>query len=216
LTTTRSILRYVIILTGLCLSALGTNFALLAGLGTDPWTVFHAGLANYLPLTIGQISQLVGIVIILFSYPLGIRAQIGTFLNMYFFGFFYDMWNRLGLFPAPTSLFIQCLYLVVGVIVLGAGLGLYISAGLGAGPRDGLTLGLHRRLGLSIRFVRSAMELAVLLVGYLIGGPVGIGTLFYALTIGPAMQCSLQLCNHYISPFLAAETEKLAPSSDRV
>lgn len=87
MTKNRTILRYVIILTGLCLCGLGTNFTLLAGLGTDPWSVFHVGLTNYVPLTVGQVTQLVGIIIILLSYPLGIKAQIGTFLNMFFFGF---------------------------------------------------------------------------------------------------------------------------------
>ena len=216
MTKNRTILRYVIILTGLCLCGLGTNFTLLAGLGTDPGSVFHVGLTNYVPLTVGQVTQLVGIIIILLSYPLGIKAQIGTFLNMFFFGFFYDMWNKLALFPEPTTLFSQFFYLAIGVVILGAGLGLYISAGLGAGPRDSLTLGLHRYLGLSVRFVKSAMELAALFCGYLIGGPVGIGTLIFAVAIGPAMQYSLQVCDRYISSLLTEEQEKLTPSSDQV
>jgi uncharacterized membrane protein YczE len=201
-------LRYIIILAGLNLCGLGTYFTLLAGLGTNPWTVFHAGLSHYLPLTIGQVSQVLGIFIIILSYPLGVRARIGTFLNMFFFGFFYDVWAELGLFPEPTSLPAQFLYLLAGVAVLGAGLGLYVSVGLGAGPRDGLTLGLHQRLGLSIRLVRSCIELAALFCGYLIGGPVGIGTLFYALAIGPALQYSLQLCNRYISPLFMPEQKE--------
>jgi len=198
----------------LALCGLGAYLTVLAELGTDPWTVFHMGIGNYIPLTIGQASQVFGLIVIILSLPLGIKPGIGTILNMFFYGFFYDLWDKLGILPPAPSLLVQFLYLLSGIVVLGAGLAVYISAGLGAGPRDGLTLGLHKRFNLSIRLAKSGTELTALTLGYLIGGLAGIGTLIFALTIGPIFQYSLKICDRIITPLFAPEVEVVPQPAD--
>ncbi len=199
---------------GLCLCGLGANFSVLAGLGTDPWTVFHMGISNHLPLTIGQATQVFGLLFIILGLFLGTKPGIGTILNMYFYGYFYDLWDRVGVFPLPSSPCKQYFYLLLGVVILGAGLAIYITAGLGAGPRDGVVLGLRRRLGLSIRLAKSSMEVAALTIGYFIGGIAGIGTLIFALAIGPVLQYALKVCDHFIAPVLTPKAKVIAQAVD--
>jgi len=207
-------MRYPIIIIGLCFCGLGAYLTVLAGLGTDPWTVFHMGISNYLPLTIGQITQVFGLFFIALGFCLGTKPGIGTILNMYFYGLFYDFWDRVAILPFPSSLLVQILYLLAGVVTLGAGLAIYISAGLGAGPRDGVVLGLHNRLGLSIRLAKSSMEVAALTIGYFIGGLAGIGTLFFALAIGPVMQYWLKICQQFLIPLLSPEAKGIPLSAE--
>lgn len=210
----KNIWRYPIIIIGLGLCGLGAHLTVLAELGTDPWTVFHMGVSNHIPLTIGQASQIFGLIIIILSIPLSIKPGIGTILNMFFYGLFYDLWDKLGILPSPSTLVVQFIYLLLGIVVLGAGLAVYISAGLGAGPRDGLTLGLHKRFNLSVRLAKSGTEIAALALGYLIGGLVGIGTLIFALTIGPVLQYSLKICDQLITPLFAPEAEVIPQPMD--
>jgi uncharacterized membrane protein YczE len=153
--------------------------------------VFHEGLTHHLPLTFGQVVILVGAVVLLLWVPLRQRPGIGTVLNVLLVGVAVDV--TLAWLPTPDHLAIQVAFLLLGVVGNGLAGALYIGADLGTGPRDGLWTGLVRRTGRSVRLVRTALELTVLLVGFALGGTVGIGTVVYALVIGPVVQMFLPL-----------------------
>ncbi len=171
----------------------GATMALMveSGLGLDPWDVFHEGLTHHLPLTFGQVVILVGAVVLLLWVPLRQRPGIGTVLNVLLIGVAVDV--TLAWLPTPDHLAAQVTFLMLGVVGNGLAGALYIGADLGTGPRDGLWTGLVRRTGRSVRLVRTALELTVLLVGFALGGTVGIGTVVYALVIGPVVQLFLPL-----------------------
>lgn len=171
----------------------GATMALMveSGLGLDPWDVFHEGLTHHLPLTFGQVVILVGAVVLLLWVPLRQRPGIGTVLNVLLIGVAVDV--TLAWLPTPDHLAVQVTFLMLGVVGNGLAGALYIGADLGTGPRDGLWTGLVRRTGRSVRLVRTALELIVLLVGFALGGTVGIGTVVYALVIGPVVQLFLAL-----------------------
>ncbi|KQP79913.1 hypothetical protein ASF37_02605 [Aeromicrobium sp. Leaf289] len=171
----------------------GATMALLveSGLGLDPWDVFHEGLTHHLPLTFGQVVILVGAVLLLLWVPLRQRPSIGTVLNVVLIGIAVDV--TLALLPTPDALGVQVGFLLVGVVGNGIAGALYIGADLGTGPRDGLWTGIVRRTGRSVRLVRTSLEVTVLVVGFVLGGTVGVGTVLYALAIGPVVQLFLPL-----------------------
>ncbi|HEX7277842.1 MAG TPA: hypothetical protein VF244_10750, partial [Acidimicrobiales bacterium] len=162
----------------------GVAIALMvqADLGLAPWDVLHQGVSERTGLPIGTAAILVGLVVLLLWIPLRERVGIGTLANAVVVGLVIDL--ALAVLPTPTSVAVQVAYLVLGVALFGPGSGLYIGAGLGPGPRDGLMTGLARR-GHSVRVVRTVLELAVLAVGLALGGSVGIGTVVFAATVGP-------------------------------
>jgi uncharacterized membrane protein YczE len=168
----------------------GGSLALLvrSRLGLDPWDVFHQGLAIRSGIPIGTVTILVGAVVLLLWIPLGQRPGIGTIANVILVGLALDA--TLAFLPAPTDLGVRWVYLVAGIILNGIATGAYIGAALGPGPRDGLMVGLAKR-GHSLRVVRTAIELTVLVVGWLLGGTVGIGTVLFAVTIGPIVHVTL-------------------------
>jgi len=171
----------------------GATMALLveSGLGLDPWDVFHEGLTHQLPLTFGQVVILVGAVLLLLWIPLRQRPGIGTVLNVVLIGIAVDV--TLALLPTPDALGVQVGFLLVGVVGNGIAGALYIGADLGTGPRDGIWTGIVRRTGRSVRLVRTTLEVTVLVVGFVLGGTVGVGTVLYALAIGPVVQVFLPL-----------------------
>lgn len=157
-----------------------------AGLGLDPWDVFHQGLALRTPMTIGIASAVVGLAVLLAWIPLRNRPGIGTVANVIVIAVTVDV--SLALMSTPTSLPVR-IAMMVGAVVLNAiSTVLYIGAGLGPGPRDGLMTGLVVRTGLSVRLVRTSIEATVLTIGWLLGGTVGVGTVLYAFGIGPLVQ----------------------------
>ncbi|MGH1565055.1 YczE/YyaS/YitT family protein [Mumia sp. DW29H23] len=184
----------------------GWSMALMieAGLGLDPWDVFHEGLTGYLPLTFGQITMLVGALVLLLWIPLKQWPGIGTLLNVVLIGIAVD--QGLALLEQPDSLVLRAVMLVAGVVLNGLAGALYIGAHLGPGPRDGLFLGLVRRTGYSVRLMRTSVEITVLALGWLLGGTVGVGTVLYALAIGPLVQAFLPLVQVRVS-----EPEAAAP-----
>jgi len=184
-------LAYIQIMTGLFLFAVSIVTILKSNLGMGPWDVFHVGVTNHLPLTLGRVSQIVGLLIIVGSLFLNIYPGIGTILNMFFIGFFVDLINPH--IPFMHDLLYQIAFLACGIILMGLGSGLYINANLGAGPRDGLMLGLHKKTGRSIRLIRNSMEITVIITGFFLGGPVGVGTVAFALAIGPSVQFFLKV-----------------------
>ena len=174
--------RLVQLYLGLALYGLGVALQVSSGLGNDPWDVFHQGLARRLGLSIGAWIIIVGVVVMLAWIPLRQRPGLGTISNAVLIGVFADLF--LYLLPEPRDLAARWAFLAAAILVGGFATGCYIGAGMGSGPRDGLTTGLAAR-GRSIRVVRTAIELSVLAAGWLLGGTVGIGTLLYAVTIGP-------------------------------
>lgn len=183
--------RGALLLIGLC--GYGASMAMMvrAGLGLDPWDVFHQGLTRHTPLSLGTASAVVGVVVLLAWIPLRNRPGIGTVANVIVIAVTVDA--TLAVLPAPSAMPVR-IAMMVGAVVLNAiSTVLYIGAGLGPGPRDGLMTGLVARTGWSVRLVRTAIEATVLAVGWLMGGTVGIGTVVYAFGIGPLVQLFLRL-----------------------
>lgn len=175
------------------LSGYGLSMAMMvrSGLGLDPWDVFHQGLALRTGMTIGLASAVVGVAVLLAWIPLRNRPGIGTIANVIVIAVTVDV--ALLLIPTPTSLAVR-IALMLGAVLLNAfSTVLYIGAGLGPGPRDGLMTGLVVRTGRSVRLVRTTIEVSVLTVGWLLGGTVGVGTVVYAFGIGPLVQLFVRL-----------------------
>jgi uncharacterized membrane protein YczE len=179
------------LLVGLALYGVSLALVLRAGLGLAPWDVLHQGLAEHLGTTIGQMVVAVSFVVLLAWVPLRERPGFGTFANAVLVGVFVDL-TLLVLDPVQAWP-VRVLLLVGGVLLNGLATALYIGASLGPGPRDGLMTGLVRRTGRSVRLVRTLIEVTVLLVGFLLGGTVGVGTLLYAFAIGPVAHALLPL-----------------------
>jgi uncharacterized membrane protein YczE len=175
------------------LTGYGFSMAMMvrAGLGLDPWDVFHQGLAGHSGMTIGIASAVVGVAVLLAWIPLRNRPGIGTIANVIVIAVTVDA--GLMVLPTPTSLPV-CTALMLGAVLLNAfSTVLYVGAGLGPGPRDGLMTGLVVRTGWSVRLIRTSIEATVLAVGWLLGGTVGLGTVVYAFGIGPLVQLILRL-----------------------
>lgn len=181
------------LLVGLFLFSAGIVANLQAGLGMMPWGVLNVGLEKLTPFTLGEVSQVVGLAILLLGWLLGFPPGLGTFANMYVIGVFIDWILASGLIPLQETLVWQLVLLFFSVAFLGVGTLLYIRVRLGAGPRDGLMMGLVKKTGRPVSAIRGAIEVTVLIVGYLIGGPVGIGTLISAVTVGYSVQLAFKL-----------------------
>jgi uncharacterized membrane protein YczE len=176
---------------GLVTFGLGIAMMAEAGLGLGPWEAFHQGIARQTGLELGTVSILLGIPILVLWWPLGERPGIGTLLNVVLIGSSTNV--ALALLPTPPddALVARLALMLGGVVVIAVGSGLYLSTDLGPGPRDGLMTGLHHRFGWSIRRARTVVELSVLGLGWLLGGTVGLGTVVFALGIGPLVQIAL-------------------------
>ncbi len=184
-------LRGTALLAGLCGYGFSMAIMVRAGLGLDPWDVFHQGLAGHTGMTIGVSSAVVGVAVLLAWIPLRNRPGIGTVANVAVIAITVDA--GMAVLAAPTSLPLR-ITMMVGAVVLNAfSTVLYVGAGLGPGPRDGLMTGLVVRTGVSVRLVRTSIEATVLAAGWLLGGTVGVGTVLYAVGIGPLVQLFLRL-----------------------
>jgi uncharacterized membrane protein YczE len=181
--------------TALLVGLMGYGFSMAvmvrAGLGLDPWDVFHQGLAGRTGMTIGIASAVVGVAVLLAWIPLRNRPGIGTVANVVVIAVTVDA--ALAVLPTPTGLPVRIAMMLGAVLLNAISTVLYIGAGLGPGPRDGLMTGLVARTGLSVRLVRTSIEATVLAVGWLLGGTVGVGTLVYAFGIGPLVQLVLKV-----------------------
>lgn len=180
------ILRLVRLNVGLVLYGLTMAMLVQSSLGLDPWDVFHEGVADRSGLTFGTVVIITGAFVLLLWIPLRQRPGIGTVLNVVVIGVAADI--GIAVIPNPDHLVWQGLLLVGGIVGNGFAGALYISARLGSGPRDGLWLGLVRRTGRSVRLWRTVIEVTVLAVGFVLGGTVGVGTVLYAVAIGPLVQ----------------------------
>ncbi|MDQ2756077.1 MAG: hypothetical protein M3Y71_05870 [Actinomycetota bacterium] len=174
---------------GLTLYGFSMAMMVRAGLGLAPWDVLHVGLESHLPLTFGQVTMVVGAVVLALWWPLRQWPGLGTLANVVVIGVVSDL--GLAVLSPPGGLTERAALLLAGIVLNGIAGGLYVGSQLGPGPRDGLMIGLARRNGWSLRLVRTGLELAVLVVGWLLGGGVGLGTVAYALLIGPIVQLVL-------------------------
>lgn len=177
------------LLVGLVLFGMGIAFMVRADLGLSPWDVLHQGVARRTALTIGTVSIITSGCVLLLWVPLRERLGIGTLLNAVGIGLVVDL--TLWLVAPVEGLLPRVALLAAGPVLVGAGSGLYIGAGLGPGPRDGLMTGLARR-GLAVGPVRGGIEVTVLLLGWVLGGTVGVGTVIFTLTIGPLVALFLR------------------------
>lgn len=181
--------RLIQLYTGLALYGVSTAMFVRADLGADPWNVFHLGVASLLSMNIGLVIILTGVVVLLFWIPLRQRPGLGTISNVIVLGLTADA--MLAIMPPLESLLARSALLAAAIGVNALATGMYIGAGFGAGPRDGLMTGLHARTGWSVRAIRTTIEIAVLATGVLLGGTFGVGTVLYALAIGPLIQLCL-------------------------
>jgi uncharacterized membrane protein YczE len=202
--------RLVQLLLGLWLYGASMAMMVESQLGLDPWDVFHEGVAGGLPLTFGTVVILTGLVVLLLWIPLRQAPGLGTVANVVVIGVASDV--TLVLLERPDGLATRSLLLVAGIVVNGLAGALYIGAQLGPGPRDGLMTGLVRRTGWSVRLVRTGLEVTVLAVGFVLGGTVGLGTVLYALAIGPLLQLFLPRVVVDLETVRAAATEVSAGS----
>jgi len=186
--------KYLYFFSGLFISCTGNYFLIVAqNLGVSPWDVFHLGISRYFPsIGLGTIEIIVGMLILIPSFLMGIKPQFGTFLNMYVFGLMLNALMSSHLLEIPTSYALSFIYLIIGIFTTGIGTAVYLHANAGAGPRDALMLGLNQNTRFSIAQVRSGIEISIVILGYILGGPVGIGTLIFSLTIGISVQWGMK------------------------
>lgn len=183
--------RLLYLYAGLALYGVSSALLVRGGLGLEPWGVLHQGLAERTGLTIGVVSIIVGAAVLLLWIPMRQRPGLGTVSNVLVIGIAMD--GTLALVPDVQGLGAQIPVMASGILLNGVATGLYLSARFGPGPRDGLMTGLHRLTGRSVRLVRTAIEVAVVATGFVLGGSVGVGTVAYALAIGPLAQLFLRV-----------------------
>lgn len=181
----------VILVAGLALFGFGEAFLVEAGLGVSPWTVLAQGLATKLPISIGVATFLVGGIVLLLWIPIREKPGMGTVLNIIVISS--SLQVGVTIIPSPTHLGLQLLWVLVGIGLIGVGSGLYLTTNLGPGPRDGWMTGIHQRTGWPVGRVRTGIEIIALSIGWLLGGTVGIGTLLFAVLIGPSVAYGLML-----------------------
>ena len=176
---------------GLLLYGLSIALMVRSGLGMNPWGVFHQGLSGVTGIILGMVGNGVGALVLLVWIPLRQWPGIGTVSNVLVIGVAADA--ALWLLPPVEGLALRSVFLVVAIVLNGVATGAYIGAGLGAGPRDGLTTGIVRLTQWEVRWVRMGIEAAVLALGWMLGGAVGVGTILYTLSTGPLMQLFLPM-----------------------
>lgn len=176
---------------GLVLFGLGVAMMAQARMGLSPWEVLHQGISRLTGIPLGTVSILLGVPILAAWWPLGERPGFGTVANIAVIGTATNL--AIGILPQPDALPLQLALMAVGVATIATGSGLYLAADLGPGPRDGLMTGLHLRFGWSIRRARTAVEISVIVIGFLLGGTLGLGTVVFALGIGPLVQIALRV-----------------------
>ncbi|MFE2069438.1 YitT family protein [Streptomyces sp. NPDC059467] len=183
--------RLVQLYVGLTLYGVSSALLVVAGLGLEPWGVLHQGLARHTGLSIGTVTIIVGAAVLLLWIPLRQRPGLGTVSNVFVIGL--AMNATLAVVPLAHAFAVRIPLMAAGIVLNGVATGLYIAASFGPGPRDGLMTGLHRRTGRSIRLIRTAIEVAVVVTGFALGGTIGVGTLLYAVAIGPLAQLFLRV-----------------------
>lgn len=184
--------RFIRLIFGLFLYALGIVMTINANIGYAPWDVFHVGLANSVGLSIGVASILTGVVIVLISWLLGEKLGLGTILNMLLIGVFLDIIMALKVIPKLDHVILGTFMMIGGLFVIALASYFYIGAAFGAGPRDSLMVALTRKTGLSVGICRGSIELMAVVIGWRMGGKLGLGTILSALAIGFCVQMTFK------------------------
>jgi len=184
---------------GLSLFGLGEGLLVQAQWGATPWTVFAQGVSRHTHWSLGWSTAVISLVVLLAWFPLRERPGIGTLANLIIIAYVLDLVSTN--FAVPHVVWLKIIYVVGAVVAIGAGSALYLTTGLGPGPRDGLMTSLHRRFGVSVVYVRLTLEVSVLVIGWLMGGTVGVGTAFFAATIGFSIGANLRVTDQLVRRF---------------
>ncbi|MGD0054986.1 MAG: hypothetical protein ABSC34_06055 [Acidimicrobiales bacterium] len=187
------------LLGGLTLFGIGEGLLVQSQWGATPWTVFAQGVARHSGLSLGWSTALISCGVLVLWWPLRERPGFGTIANLIVIAYVLDITTYVVPLTADPAL--KILYIVGGVVVIGVGSAFYLTTGLGPGPRDGLMTSISRRLGVSLVYVRLSIEATVLIVGWIMGGTVGVGTAFFAATIGFSIGASLNVLDRTVSRF---------------
>ena len=184
---------FALLMVALALFALAMVLSLQSDLGANSWTVFHHGISLQTPLTLGAVGIVIGLLILGASWAMGIKPGLGTVANMIFVGVWTDIYLEFELIPQAGWLPAQIAMLCGSAVLLGFATALYIKTGFGAGPRDAFMLALTRRTNIRVGFIRWGMEIIVVVIGILLGGSFGVGTLIFAVLIGPSVDLFFHL-----------------------
>lgn len=182
---------FIYLIFGLTLFGLGEAIMIASGAGVSPWTVLAQGIASHVDWSIGFTTMIISLVVLVLWIPLRRKPGMATILNALIIAFMIDF--SLPLLPQPQSTALQLLHAALGVLIVGLASGIYLAANLGAGPRDGLMTGLQSVTGLPIAWIRIAIEVTVVTIGWYLGGVVGVGTLLFAFGVGPSVALGI-LC----------------------
>jgi uncharacterized membrane protein YczE len=181
---------------GLVFFGFGEGLLIVSGIGASPWNVLHQGVAMNLNLSVGTIAFLVSFLVLLLWFFLDQKIGMGTIINFIIIAIMIDV--TIYYFDKPNIFFLQLLMVFAGILIIGFGTAMYLIANLGPGPRDGLMTGLQKKTNAPIALVRASIEIIVVLIGWFLGGVVGIGTLFFAFGIGPAIALFLYFPQKYL------------------
>jgi len=193
--------RWLFFIAGLIILAFGISLTIKGQLlGIGPWDVLHVGLYLNLGLTIGSWSIISGLVIVI-GTAIGTKSfpKIGTWLNMILIGLFIDFFNWL--LPDLANYFGQTIFFVAGVLIMGLGVGIYVAPNMGAGPRDSVMILIVEKTGWTVKRVRTGIEIVVAIVGWMLGGPIGFGTVLIAVTLGQIVHMTLPLAKSWLHRF---------------
>lgn len=187
------LLDFIRMVLGLFLYALGMVVGYQAQVGYAPWEVFHVGFSKLTGVSIGVASILVGVLVLVFVVYKKEALGLGTIINMVLVGIFFDLILASGVISTASSLVVSGIYVILAMVIISFATYYYVGAGYGAGPRDSLIFYLHRRLKISVGAARRLIEVVVTLLGYFMGGMVGVGTLIFALVTGHIMEYTFRL-----------------------
>ena len=181
------------LLFGFIVCSIGIILEVNANIGLGPWDAFHIGVIKHIPMSLGNIQIITGLAIVLFTTFMGQIPGWGTILNLILIGVFTDIINNSNIIPVSDNMFKGIIMMVIGIIFMALGTYLYMKVQLGTGPRDGLMVVMVKKTGKSVRFVRNFIEACALIIGIMLGAPVGIGTVIYVFGIGYAIQWIFEL-----------------------
>lgn len=199
---------FLVIQIGFALFGLSIAFTIRSNLGTGTWSVFEVALSNLSGLSVGTLTVIVGFAVLLLALALREQVGWGTLGNILSIGPWLDMFLKF-LPSIQKNIPVQVLFVLLGILAQGIASAVYIGVNAGAGPRDSLMLAIHRTTGLSLRLARGSVEILVFIAGWLLGGPAGVGTLMFAVLIGPSVQWAFKLFN--VKPHQAEEAPASAP-----
>lgn len=202
------VIRYIFFFLGLVCFGLGVAITVkVKHVGLHPWDVLNIALFDRFGFSIGTWSVIIGFILIGISLIVSRKyVNLGTFLNALLIGPFMDFFLWLDFLPSPTYTWLDYVYLLIGILVIGTGGGLYVSGGVGAGPRDGFMLSMSERTGWSISKARILVECGVLLIGFLLGGPVFVATFLFTFIMSPVFQLSLKVFSKLRNDLIASES----------